>query len=168
MACIEDLISHEEVRSLEQFVQHKNITRLQHSLSVSYKSFRICKRLGLDYSSAARGGLLHDFFLYSWESEDRPSKWKHGALHPKIALENATKHFELNNREKDIIVKHMWPMTISLPKCKEAWIIIAMDKYCAITEFLNVKNIAAAGKFLSQADEENYSYAEEVPVQKAI
>lgn len=162
MTYIEDLISNEQVRSLEQFIQHKHINRLQHSLSVSYKSFRICKWLGLDQASAARGGLLHDFFLYDWETEDRPTKMEHGALHPKIALENASKHFELNDREKDIIVKHMWPLTISLPKCKEAWVIIAMDKYCAITEFLNVKNKAAAGKFLSRVDNE------EVEMSKAV
>lgn len=140
------------MKSLDNFVQHKNITRLHHSISVSYHSYRISKKLGLDYASAARGGLLHDFFLYDWTSKERPSKGMHGFLHPKIALENANEHFELNHREQDIIRKHMWPLTITLPKCKEAWVIIGVDKYCAIMEFFNATNEATTGKFLAHFD----------------
>ncbi len=150
--CINDLINHEEVKSLENYVQHKNITRLHHSISVSYHSFKVCKFFGWDHLSAARGGLLHDFYLYGWEDEDRPSKRMHGFLHPKIALENATKHFQLNKREKDIIRKHMWPMTISLPKCKEAWVVVAVDKYCAIMELFNVQTKVTDDEFLARVD----------------
>lgn len=153
MTCIQDLIYHEEVKSLEKFVQHKNTDRLQHSLSVSYKSFHICKKLGLDHVSAARGGLLHDFFHYDWREKEKSYEGMHGFAHPKIALENASKHFELNHRERDIIVKHMWPLTITIPKYKEAWVIIAVDKYCAVTEFFNVSSEENTGKFISRVEE---------------
>ena len=113
---------------------HSNITRLEHSLHVSYYSYLACRRLGLDYRSAARGGLLHDFYFYD-SHVTKPEKGYHCLCHPKIALENATKYFDLNDMEKDIIVKHMWPVTMTPPKYKESLLVTFIDKYCASLEF---------------------------------
>ncbi len=64
MDCISGLINHEMVRPMGNYIQHSDINCLKHSLYVSYSSYLVCRRMGLDYRSAARGGLLHDFFLY--------------------------------------------------------------------------------------------------------
>lgn len=141
--CIYDLIQHEMVGTMKNFIQHGDINCLEHSLYVSYSSYLICKRLGLDYRSAARGGLLHDFFLYDWHNT-KPHKGLHGFVHPNIALQNANRYFNLNDREKDIIQKHMWPLTLRLPRYKEAFVVLLADKYCASMErikFGNIKNI---------------------------
>lgn len=142
--CVHDLLDHEMVISLKNYVQHGGITRLNHSLNVSYISYLVCKRLGFDYISAARGGLLHDFFLYNWHDksvEKKPYKGMHGTAHPRVALKNANKYFNLNKREQDIIRKHMWPLTLSLPRYKESYVILSVDKYCAIAEFFNMRRI---------------------------
>jgi len=133
-ACISDLISHEMVWSMKNYMQHANISCLEHSFYVSYVSYTVCKRLKLDYISAARGGLLHDFFLYDWHGTGM--KGIHGLKHPRIALQNANKYFDLNKIEKDIIRKHMWPLTIIPPTRKEAFIVMLADKYCACMEIL--------------------------------
>ena len=52
-------------------IEHHGVTRYEHSLKVSYYSYKIAKFLHLDYKDVARGGLLHDFFL---SNEDRTSK----------------------------------------------------------------------------------------------
>ena len=39
-----------------------------------------------------------------------------------------------NQKEKDIIVKHMWPVTIKFPKYPESFIVTFVDKYSAIQE----------------------------------
>lgn len=134
--CIYELLQHEMVGSMENFIQHGDISCLDHSISVSYYSYIICRLLGFDYHSAARGGLLHDFFLYDWHGE-KPYKGLHGFAHPNIALQNANQYFRLNELEKDIIQKHMWPLTIKLPKYKEAYVVSFVDKYCATLEVLN-------------------------------
>lgn len=131
--CISDLAQNEIICSMDSFIQHSNITCLEHSIYVSYISYLVCRRLGLDYCSAARGGLLHDFFLYDWHIT-KSNKGLHGFTHPYTALENANKLFYLNDLEKDIIVKHMWPLTVKLPKYKEAFIVTFVDKYCAFME----------------------------------
>ncbi len=135
--CIRDLIDHEMVWSMKNYIQHSSIDCLEHSLYVSYSSYLIAKRMMLDYRSAARGGLLHDFFLYDWH-EARPSSGLHGFVHPRIALENASKYFNLNELEKDIIKKHMWPLTVILPKCKESYVVVFADKYCAFKEIFKL------------------------------
>jgi uncharacterized protein len=131
--CIRDLAQDKIIHSLEDFVHHRNFSRLDHCLHVSYLSYLFCKKWGLDYQSAARGGLLHDFFFYDSRTT-KPDKGIHCFSHPTIALENAAKHFPLNKVEKDIIVKHMWPVTIIPPKFKESFIVSFMDKYCASRE----------------------------------
>lgn len=143
MECIYELLQHEVVKSMKNFIQHGDINCLEHSLYVSYCSYLICKRLGLDFRSAARGGLLHDFFLYDWHT-GKPYRGLHGFIHPHIALQNANKYFSLTDREKDIIQKHMWPLTLDLPRYKESFVVLLADKYCAsmeITRFGILRNI---------------------------
>ncbi|MDD4802190.1 MAG: HDIG domain-containing protein [Syntrophomonas sp.] len=131
--CISDLAQNQMVKSLGGFVHHRNVSRLDHCVHVSYLSYLLCKKLGLDYLSAARGGLLHDFYFYDSRATI-PDKGIHCFCHASLALENAAQHFPLNEVEKDIIKKHMWPLTITPPKFKESYVVTFMDKYCASKE----------------------------------
>ncbi len=60
----------------------------------------------------------------------------HAFTHPKTAYMNASKLFNLNDKEADIILKHMWPVTLSFPKYKESYLLTFVDKYCALSEFM--------------------------------
>lgn len=136
---INNLIQNEYVLSMKKYIQHSNINCFDHCLYVSYISYKVCKKLGFDYHSVIRGGLLHDFFLYDWHIP-KGHKGLHGFNHPNIALENANKHFQLNKIEKDIIYNHMWPLTIRLPKYKETFVVALVDKYCSCIEILRFKS----------------------------
>jgi len=148
--CIGDLLDNQITQSLDGFIQHGSVTSLDHSLSVSYYSFIVCKLLHLDYCSAARGGLLHDLFLYDWH-KSKVFAGMHTFSHPHKALENASRHFDLNKVERDIIVKHMWPVTIIPPKYKESFIVSCMDKYCAILEVAKYFKIKMASMITAEA-----------------
>jgi uncharacterized protein len=91
-----------------------------------------------DYLSAARGGMLHDFFLYDWHITKHGGL--HGFTHSAAALENADRLFCLNDLEKDIILKHMWPLTIRMPRYKESFVVLIIDKYCASMEIFSLYN----------------------------
>jgi len=135
---INDIYEHDEFLKLKLH-HHHNSSIYEHVMDVSYFSYSACKFLKLDYQSAARGALLHDFFLYDWRDHDvpdLPDDKFHGIEHPKIALANAEKHFTLNDIEKDIIIKHMWPLTLVPPKYKESFIVSFADKYLASKEFV--------------------------------
>ena len=131
---INDILANKSIQNLKLYKHHYAYTRLEHCLSVSYYTYVICKFLHLDYKSAARAALLHDLFFY--DCEDKISRPKnHIKNHPKIALENANKLFNLNKKEQDIILKHMWPLTFSPPKYLESFIVTIVDKYCAFIEW---------------------------------
>ena len=78
--------------------------------------------------------MLHDLFLYDWHTHAKKTGDRfHGLTHPKTALKNASKFFELNEIEKDIIYNHMWPVTFfRIPKTKEGFITTLTDKYSAL------------------------------------
>lgn len=133
--CVQDILDNEEFASMKNYIQHGTVTCLDHSVSVSYRSYLTCKEFGLDYKAAARAGLLHDFFLYDWHTRSKETGEKfHGFTHPKVALQNATEHFELSELEKEIILKHMWPLTVIPPKFKETYVVLYHDKACSLKE----------------------------------
>ena len=133
--CVKDLITNREFLKLENFFQHIKTSRLQHSINVAYYSFLVCRFFKLNYKSAARAGLLHDFYLYDWRKE-KQIEGRHSKAHAIIALRNAEKITHLNKIEKNAILRHMWPMVFVPPKYPEAIIVSLMDKYCASIEFI--------------------------------
>ena len=135
--CIKDIAETNIVREMENYIQHGNTNTLSHCLMVSYGSYKLAKLFGLNYKAVARAGLLHDFFLYDWHETKVGQKFfdKHGFTHPKVAVNNALKYFELSALEKDIILKHMWPLTFrQIPKYKESFLVSLVDKYCSTKE----------------------------------
>ncbi len=133
---IKDITENSSVVSLKEHVQHMKGSRYKHCYEVAYYTYAITKKLGLDYISATRGAMLHDFYFYDWRNKGvEGQKHFHAYRHPRIALNNATENFELNDLEKDIILKHMWPLTIRLPRFSESYIVTFVDKYCAMREF---------------------------------
>ena len=133
---IQDIISNDVVKQMKNYRQHCNTSCYKHCMQVAYFTFIACKKLKLDYISATRAAMLHDLFLYDWRKKYRNIELPglHAFVHPQIALKNASKLFELNEMEQDIIAKHMWPVTFALPKYKESYIVTVMDKYSACLE----------------------------------
>lgn len=132
MRYVGDLLKTSKVQKLNTITHHYHSTRLEHSIHVSYTSYRLAKRFGWDAKSTARAGLLHDLFFYDWR--DTKFKKSHAWIHPRIAVRNAQKLTPLNKVEKDIIVKHMFGATIAPPRYKESWIVTCVDKYWAVRE----------------------------------
>ena len=134
---VKDMMEHNTVQQMDQFRQHYDTSCYEHCVNVSYISYRICKKLKLDYKSAARAAMVHDLFLYDWRKRQDGRKGLHGFTHPRTSLENAQKIFELSKKEQDIILKHMWPLTIKFPRYTESWVVTFVDKYCALSESFN-------------------------------
>ena len=131
---IETLKNNDIVLQMNNYKQHFDTTCYEHSYNVALLSYSICKKLNLDYVSATRAGMLHDLFLYDWRKRQKGRKGLHGFTHPKTSLQNASKNFNLNDKEKDIIIKHMWPLTLKFPKYKESFIVSLADKLCTYNE----------------------------------
>ena len=131
-----DLYYTPEIQRMSEYEQHLEIDRLQHMTSVSYLSFLICRRLKFDYRAAARGSIMHDMVFYDWRNPAEMWHRPHGYLHPKFAAENAKilTGGKLSDKEEKIILKHMFPLTVTIPSSKEGLIVSLSDKYCASRE----------------------------------
>ncbi len=140
ISCVEDLVFHPLIQSMGGFRHHQKTSCLDHSLSVSYTSYLLCKALGWDYRSAARGGLMHDLFLYDYRTTTL-EEGRHGVVHPRIALDNASAITDVNDVERDIILKHMYPRTWQRPSFKESFLVCLVDKYWAVKEFLGLSGL---------------------------
>ena len=118
------------------FRQHGNVSVFQHSVSVAALSLIFARNFSwkIDESSLIRGALLHDYYQYDWH---HPGHFLHGFTHPKTALKCAERDFALNPVEKDIIAKHMFPLTVLPPRTKEAFLVCLADKLCALYETLS-------------------------------
>ena len=122
-------------RELNNYIQHGTVSGFKHCLDVARQSIQINKALGLGCSERdlIRGALLHDYFLYDWHEKNKNHRL-HGFYHPRHALRNAMQDYNISDKEADIILKHMFPLTIIPPNNREAWIVCMADKICATYE----------------------------------
>lgn len=134
---IEDIISNEEYLKLKRFCHHGECSRFDHSVRVARLSWKISNLLHLNSRESARGAMLHDFYLYC-NHEREPME--HIRSHPKDALNLAKTHFELTEREAEIILCHMWPLADRRPVYPESYIVNIADTLCAVMEYcINLK-----------------------------
>ena len=114
-----------------KFQKHHGITRYDHSMNVAYITYVVTKNLKLNYKEATFAALIHDFFNDEVKGENG---YQRLVDHPKHALKNAMRYFELTALQKDIIAKHMFPVTLTPPKYKESVLVSLIDKYSSINE----------------------------------
>ena len=109
-----DILSSSNFKSTRNYIQHGSIPVYNHCMDVAGKSIALSRFLGAGCNERdlIRGALLHD------------------------------KEYTLSKRERDIIKKHMWPLTVVPPRCREAWIVTAADKYCSLIETLRLRRMA--------------------------
>lgn len=129
-----DILENEEFNKI-RYIEHHGTTRFEHSVRVSYFSYRFARLFHLDYEEVARAGLLHDFFL---SDQDRNQKDRILSTfnHPKKACMNSCRIFGLNEKEEDIIESHMFPLNIRVPKYAESWVVSCVDKVVGAIEFV--------------------------------
>lgn len=140
-----DILTSEKYNRSRSFIQHGRQSVFQHSIDVARMSIYLSRKLPFKFKEKeiVRGALLHDYFLYDWHNRKirlrKPGDIKklHGFTHPGIAMRNADRDFGLSEGEKEIIRKHMWPLTFSPPMCREAWVVTMADKVCSLKETIH-------------------------------
>lgn len=130
------------VKKLEKkFIHHGKCNVYTHSRNVAYLSFKYAKKLErifnikFNYTNLVAGAMLHDLFLYDWHGSVHRL---HGYTHPKLASYNARKMCNINHEVDEIIISHMWPLTLfHFPKSREAFLVCIVDKIEAVYETFN-------------------------------
>ncbi len=144
-----DILADPLFQETRHFVHHGAENSVyDHSIATAQAAYAIALRLGLENAeviSVTRAALLHDFFGYDWHSDwfksyqQEFSGWQrlrhmHAFIHGDIAAQRARAHFHLSDRQCSAIASHMFPLSFSVPKSSEAWIITLADKIVASRE----------------------------------
>lgn len=134
---VRELSENGRMQLSRNFIQHGSTSVYDHSIRVAYYSLCLAERLHLQKhgQELIRGALLHDYFLYDWHEKDK-SHNLHGFRHPFTALRNAEADFTLSRRERNIILRHMFPLIPMPPFCLEGWIVCLVDKGCSVYEVI--------------------------------
>ena len=149
---VKDLSLSDTVMQMENYMQHGDITTLEHVIAVSYTAFILAKRWNADVRSAVRGAMLHDLYLYDWHIKTpERTPLTHTFFHPKTSVKNAKKYFQPTEKELKIVRSHMWPLTVfHMPTSKEAFILTLADKYCAWNESFGIYDKSAYRKKIKE------------------
>ncbi len=140
---IEDLLENKEFQKTK-LKKHHGLTRYDHSMRVAAYTYKVTKLLKLNYKEATCAALYHDFFLDEVEEENGLNRLR---KHPEKALINTKKYFKLTPLQEDVIIKHMFPVTLTPPKYKESWIVDIVDDYASVIERINWLKILISNKF---------------------
>lgn len=144
---VEEIINNEEFQRRKTFKHHGDESVFDHSIKVAYLAYSMAKKLHLDAQSCAIGGLLHDFYTKPWMDRDKNEKRKitelHGFVHAREAYQNASKEFPelMTPKIKDIIVKHMFPLTPAPPTYSESWLVTLADKIVSMSIFKKPRDL---------------------------
>ena len=143
---VNPILNIKDFQKLKDYTHHEG-NRYDHCLRVAYYTYKVTKRLNLNYKEATIAALVHDFFTNEVENETKYMRLK---KHPEIALKNASKYLDLTELQKDIIRTHMFPFTYKLPKYAESWLVNIIDNIAAIYEkgYIKKKQFSAASTFL--------------------
>ena len=134
---IKDIISTDEYQSMKNIKHHKYTNAYMHSIRVAYLCYlHYLKHPDkYDLNTLLRGALLHDYYLYDWHDKGNP-KLRHCFVHPRRSYKNAIRDYKnINKKEKDMILHHMWPVTIIPPHTRCGWLIVRMDKKAAAHDY---------------------------------
>ncbi|MBE6658486.1 MAG: HD domain-containing protein [Ruminococcaceae bacterium] len=133
---VRDILQTEEFRNMKNYKHHIRGNLYDHSVKTAYLCYRHHRRFRLksDIGEVVRGALLHDFYLYDLHDKSTRRKF-HWFRHPEKALQNALRKYpDLTPSQRDMIRRHMFPLTPIPPRTKAGWLICFYDKVAAVSD----------------------------------
>ncbi len=139
-ATINKIIYKEDFLRLKQFRHHGNISIYTHVIKVAYFSYvyAIKHKKRVNLKELIRAALFHDLYFYDWHDKHN-GVHLHGLFHPKKAIKNAKRLFQINKREQRHMAHHMFPLTLIPPTTREGWLICIFDKVAAKSDYKALK-----------------------------
>lgn len=143
-----DILAHPLFQELRNSPHHGPRNSVyDHSLHAARCAYRMAQRFHMSpdrVEAVTRAALLHDFFGYNWQGEQHRrymhrysgwQRWKHmhAFIHGPHAANRADRIFGLDQRQKDAIASHMFPLA-PFPRNSEAWVVTLADKVVATQE----------------------------------
>ena len=134
----EEILESDAMNIEKSCLQHGQYSVYAHSIRVAALCIKIADQyhIPVNMRCLIRGALLHDYFLYDWHEPDKSHRL-HAFSHAKCALHNAERDFKLTAIEKNMILAHMFPINLTIPRYRESLILCIADKICATQEIIS-------------------------------
>ena len=132
-------LNDERIKRMEEIPMHFGSNCYVHSFKVAKLAIKkALKKKEANLEDILIGAILHDYYLYDWR-KDKVRKKNH-SKHPFVAIENAERDFQINDRVKRIIACHMYPLNKEYkPTTIEEKLVASCDTSVATREFLSNK-----------------------------
>ncbi|MCR5558140.1 MAG: HD domain-containing protein [Butyrivibrio sp.] len=139
-----DILDSKEFLQGVRQIHHLRTLVAAHSLRTAKIALKICDRLercGLkvDERRAVRAALLHDLGMLG-RSQRYKNNFECGYRHPINSVATARKIWpDIDPKSINAIKSHMWPLSLSVPSSKEAFIVCFADKMASIADIFPKK-----------------------------
>ncbi len=136
-----DIIRSEEFKRMFSQRHHIKDSLGRHTVSTARMGLKISdflERRGItvDERKVVRIALLHDLGMLD-RNERYKNNYECGRLHPGNSAEAAKKLWpNIDDESLDAIKSHMWPLSLSVPKTKEAFILCLADKLATMKDIV--------------------------------
>lgn len=137
LALVRDILENEQVRSMDGYFQHGRTTCLRHSINVSYLSYLFCKKHGLDARAARPRRPAARFVFVRLALLPPPEGRAPARLRaPQKGACQCQRHVQTHMEgARDYFAPHVAAYHHPA-RCREAYVIVAYDKYCSMMETL--------------------------------
>lgn len=125
------------VRMMGRWKHHGHISTLDHSLFVAYCSYRPPAPCGWMRPPPPVPACCTTC-TSTTPGTRRPHPGWQCFDHPRAAARNAAELTALSEKERNIILSHMWPLGGQLPRSWEAWLVDLVDTLCAGLELAHI------------------------------
>ncbi len=136
-----DIINSEDFKRMFSQRHHLKDSLGRHTVSTARMSLKICdflnrRGISVDEEKVVRIALLHDLGMLD-RNERYKNNYECGRLHPGNSAEAAKKLWpNIDDESLDAIKSHMWPLSLSVPKTKEAFILCLADKLATMKDIV--------------------------------
>ncbi len=139
-----DILDSKEFLQATHQVHHLSTSVANHSILTAKIGLKICDRLKnrgitVDERKVVRIALLHDLGMLGRRHRYK-NNFECGYYHPLNSAVSAQKIWpDIDPASINAIKSHMWPLSLSFPRSKEAFILCLADKLASVKEKLPMK-----------------------------
>ena len=139
-----DVLESEWFEASKNQKHHFRTSVASHTTQVAAGTLRVCRMMKahgieVDEEMAVKAALCHDLGMVGRDEKYR-NNYETLKRHPVDSVEIAkTIYPQMNGRMEEVILRHMWPLSLHCPRSAEGFAVSIADKLVSITDVFSRK-----------------------------
>ncbi len=140
-----DILRSDQFKEARNQIHHYRSTVASHSVRTAAAGLKIClalRKIGIkvDVRKVVRTALLHDLGMVGRDELYR-NNYECCVRHPGNSVDISKQIWrEIDEKSMAAIKSHMWPLSIHIPKTKEAFVLCMADKAASVKDLIENKH----------------------------